>query len=53
MQVETRMKAEGVPFKHNETVVRAPKPTQSLTVKTHIKAGAPPVIGAVFNRDNF
>jgi len=24
---------------HNQTLVQAPKPTPSLTVKTHVKAG--------------
>ena len=39
MQVKTRIKAGGMPFNHNETLVRVQKPTQGLKVKTHLKAG--------------
>jgi hypothetical protein len=41
MQVKTRVKAGGMPFNHNETLVRVQKPPQGLKVKTNIKAGAP------------
>jgi hypothetical protein len=40
MQVKTRIKAGGMPFNHNETLVRVQKPTQGLKGKTHVKAGA-------------
>ena len=39
MQVKTRVKAGGMPFNHNETLVRVQKPKQGLRVKTHVKAG--------------
>ena len=45
MQVKTRVKAGGVKLdNHNETRVRAKGQGQSLTVKTHVKAG-----GVTFN----
>lgn len=39
MKVKTHLKAGGLAMNHNETLVRAPRPTQSLKVKTHVKAG--------------
>ena len=39
MQVKTRIKAGGLNFNHNETLVRTPKPAPGLKVKTHVKAG--------------
>ena len=39
MQVKTRVKAGGLSFNHNETLVRAPSQAQSLKVKTRVKAG--------------
>jgi len=43
MQVKTRIKAGKPPsmsgFNHNETLVKAQKPTSGLKVKTHVKAG--------------
>ena len=41
MQVKTRVKVGGMPFNHNETLVRVQKPQPGLQVKTNIKAGAP------------
>jgi hypothetical protein len=46
MQVKTNLKAGGLMFNHNETLVRAPKPAPSLKVKTRIKAG-----GLMFNHN--
>jgi hypothetical protein len=39
MQVKTRIKAGGLNWNHNETLVRAPSQAQGLKVKTRIKAG--------------
>ena len=39
MQVKTKIKAGGMPFNHNETLVRIQKPAQGLKVKTGVKAG--------------
>ena len=39
MQVKTRIKAGGLMFNHNETLVRAQQPATGLKVKTRIKAG--------------
>jgi len=32
-------KAGGLPWNHNESLVRVQKPTQAFKVKTHVKAG--------------
>ena len=47
LKVKTHLKAgqppqtplPGMPFNHNQTLVRIQKPTQGLKVKTHIRAG--------------
>jgi hypothetical protein len=39
MQVKTNLKAGGISFNHNETLVRAQRPATGLKVKTRIKAG--------------
>ena len=49
MQVKTRVKAGGMPFNHNETLVRATGQPKGLTVKTHVKAGVRYAIAANHN----
>ena len=39
MQVKTRIKAGGLNFNHNETLVRTPSQAKGLKVKTRVKAG--------------
>jgi hypothetical protein len=45
MKGKTREKADGLHFNHNQTLVKVPKPSPSLRVKTHIKAGTLEVQG--------
>ena len=46
LKVKTNVKAgsdpgiPGMPFNHNQTLVRVHKPTPALKVKTHVKAGS-------------
>jgi hypothetical protein len=42
LKVKTHLKAGGLPFNHNETLVQAPRRAAALRVKTRIKAGYPP-----------
>ena len=46
MQVKTQVKAGGIMFNHNQTLVRDHVPRQPLKVKTHVKAG-----GIMFNHN--
>ena len=41
MKVKTHVKAGGMQFNHNQTLLRdrGPAPRQGLKVKTHVKAG--------------
>jgi len=39
MKVKTNVKAGGLRFNHNETMVRDAAKAKGLTVRTHVKAG--------------
>jgi hypothetical protein len=43
MQVKTQVKAGGIAFNHNQTLVRDRVPRQPLKVKTQVKAGGIPI----------